>query len=122
MLAETGDKRGDNLAVEVSHGEPPHWSPAARYAGRVLICFPPHELQRKRRPTSGTTTVSAKASTFTSAACPQASHLTITARTPFSRMLASVIRGPAGARALPRVRTYTFLALPLFDGNSSSHS
>jgi hypothetical protein len=45
--------------------------------------FPPHSLRRKRRPTSGTIIVPARASTFTSATCPQASHLAITACTPF---------------------------------------
>ena len=45
--------------------------------------FPPHSLRRKRRPTSGTMIVPARASTFTSATCPQASHLAITACTPF---------------------------------------
>jgi hypothetical protein len=51
-LAQNGDQRGDNLVVEASHREPPHLSHAERDAGRVLISFPPRELQRQRRPTS----------------------------------------------------------------------
>jgi hypothetical protein len=72
----------------------PHASLAACHAGRVSIRFPPHPLQRKRRPASGTMIVPASTSTFTSAACPQASHLAITTLTPFCRMLANVIGGP----------------------------
>ena len=55
---------------------------------------PAHWLQRKRRPTSGTTIVSASASTSTSAACPPASHVAATALTPFWRTFeaSSVVR------------------------------
>jgi hypothetical protein len=63
------------------------------HAGRVSIFFPPHALHLSRRPTSGTNVVSGKASTFTSALCPQA-HVAMTARTPFARMLARDIGGP----------------------------
>jgi hypothetical protein len=58
------------------------------HAGRVEIVLAPHRLQRSRRPASGTCTLSGRASTLTSALCPQASHDAVTMRTPFERMLA----------------------------------
>ena len=72
---------------------------AVRHAGRVEIRFPPHELHRRRWAALGTVTLSASASTLTSALCPQASHVAITARTPFSRMFARVMGGPCFSRA-----------------------
>jgi hypothetical protein len=80
-----------NEAYEIAR---PQALRAVCQAGRVLICFPPHALHLSRRPASGTNVVSGNASTFTSALCPQASHAAMTARTPFSRMFASVIGGP----------------------------
>jgi hypothetical protein len=56
--------------------------------------LPPQPLQRNRWPALGTVIVSGKMSTLTSASRPQASHLAVTTRTPFWRMLASVIGGP----------------------------
>jgi hypothetical protein len=44
--------------------------------------------------TVGAATISGRASTLTSASRPQTSHLAVTARTPFLRMLAKVIGGP----------------------------
>ena len=72
---------------------------AVCHAGRVEIRFPPHEPHRRRWATLGTVTLSASASTLTSALCPQASHVAITARTPFSRMFARVMGGPCFSRA-----------------------
>ena len=76
-----------SIAAQVSAiADPATYSPNApspAHAGGVSIPFLPHSLQRKRRPTSGTMIVPARASTFTSATCPQASHLAITACTPF---------------------------------------
>ena len=69
-----------------------------------------HWLQRKRRPTSGITIVSASASTFTSAACPPASHVAATALTPFWRTFASVIGGP---KFLPRALAMSHRAIRL---------
>jgi hypothetical protein len=69
---------GRRISLAFPTRRSPHASSAASQ-----IPFPPHSLQRKRRPTSGTMIVPARASTFTSATCPQASHLAITACTPF---------------------------------------
>jgi hypothetical protein len=69
------------------------------HAGRVSIRFPPHWLRRSRRPASGSKIVAAKTSTFTSALCPQAWHVAISARTPFRRMLPKVMGGPGFSRA-----------------------
>jgi hypothetical protein len=63
-------------------------------AGRVEIRFPPHEFHRRRWAALGTVALYGSASTLTSALCRQASHVAITARTPFERMLARVIGGP----------------------------
>jgi hypothetical protein len=67
---------------------------AVCHAGRVQTRFPPHWLHRRRRPTWGTCRVSGRASTLTSAERPQASHVAVTARTPFWRMFARVMGGP----------------------------
>jgi len=74
-------------------------SPACRgggslYAMQVDIVFPPHWLHRRCWPAFGTVTVSGSASKLTSASRPQASHVAVTARTPFWRMLAKVMGGP----------------------------
>jgi hypothetical protein len=70
--------------------------PVTLYATRVSyrFRFPQHWVNRSRRPASGTTIVSGNASTFTSALCPHASHVAITARSPFARMLARVMGSP----------------------------
>ena len=67
---------------------------AVCHAGRVDIVLPPHWLHRRPRPALGTVTVSGRASTLTSADRLQFSHVAITARTPFCRLLASVIGDP----------------------------
>jgi hypothetical protein len=77
---------------------------AVCHAGLVETCFPPHELQRRRWPTSGTCMVSDSRSTLTSADRPQLAQVAVTLRTPLARMLAKVMGGPGWfglARVLP---------------------
>jgi hypothetical protein len=74
--------------------ERPHASRAVCQAGRVDIVFPLQTLHRSRWPAFGTAVVSGSASTLTSAERLQASHVAITARTPFWRMFAKLMRGP----------------------------
>ena len=58
----------------------------------------PSALAALKSPTvSGTIIVSADAPTFTSALCPQDSHVAITKRTPFLRMFARVMSDSNGA-------------------------
>lgn len=72
----------------------PQASRAICQAGRVDIALPPHWLHLRRLPAFGTAVVSGRASTLTSAEWLQASHVAMTARTPFWRILASDMGGP----------------------------
>jgi hypothetical protein len=54
----------------------------------------PQQVQTMRRRKDGTGTVSANALTLITASWRQSSHLMDKERTPFARMLASVIGGP----------------------------
>ena len=75
-------------------------SPAYRGAGSYAM--PVESLSSFRRTgctvgasqALGTVTVEGRASTLTSASRPQASHVAVTARTPFLRMFANVMGGP----------------------------
>jgi hypothetical protein len=70
------------------------WLGPVCQAGRVLIALLLHALHRKRWPTSGTWTVSDRASTLKSAERLQLSHVATTAWTPFWRMFRSDMGGP----------------------------
>jgi hypothetical protein len=86
------DRNADHYQASRKSGTPARR--AVCQAGRVLICFPPHALHRRRWPAVGTVTLSGRTSTTTSAERPQASQVAVTGRTPFWRMLARVMGGP----------------------------
>ena len=74
------------------------WRLPLCHAGRVRTRFPPQLPHLRRRAAAGTVIVSGRASTSTSAPCPQASQVAVTIWTQFKHTLASD-HGRAGIAA-----------------------
>jgi hypothetical protein len=88
FLMRAGSQRCHCTPVKVSR------SSRSFQFGRASAPTMPQTVQTMRGPKAGTATASPKASTFITASRWQSWQVTESERTPFARMLASVIGGP----------------------------